>query len=106
MSPVERLRVSLLALPGVVEAKSRFGSRGNLAWRIGGREFAHLHSSSLLDLRLPRAAQARLRKDPRARFRRHASAWLEFEFRTAQDVADVLALARQAAAATKRGDGK
>ncbi|HTS22522.1 MAG TPA: luciferase family protein [Casimicrobiaceae bacterium] len=101
MSPTEQLRALLSALPGVVETRSRFGAAGRPAWCIDGREFAHLHSTTLLDLRLPRAAQARLRKDPRARFRRHASQWLELEFHTCEDVADLLALARKAAAAMK-----
>ena len=104
MRPSEQLCAELSALPGVVQSRSRFGSGRNPAWLIGGHEFAHLHSSSLLDLRLPRAAQASLRTDPRARFRRHPSSWLELEFHTAQDVADLLVLARQAVAAvTHRG---
>ena len=100
MKPVVKLRAELSALPGVVEASSRFSR--NLAWRIDGREFAHLHSDSLIDLRLPRPAQARLRKDPRAHFRRHPSAWVELEFHTAKDVLDLLPLAQQAAIAAKR----
>jgi hypothetical protein len=57
---------------------------------------------SLIDLRLPRVVQARLRGDPRAHFRRSASEWLEFEFRTPQDVADVVVLAREAWAAARK----
>ena len=103
MKPDHQLRAALCALPDVVESRSRFGSRRNPAWFVDGREFAHLHSESLLDLRLPRATQARLRKDSRAHFRRQASAWLELEFHTARDVVDLLALAKQAAAAARRG---
>jgi len=98
----DQLRTGLSALPGVAQAPSRVGSARNPAWFVAGREFAHLHSNSLLDLRLPPPKQARLRNDPRAHFRRHSSAWLELEFHTAQDVADLLGLARQAAAAAKR----
>jgi hypothetical protein len=101
MKPSEQLCAELSALPGVVQSQSRFGTGRNPAWLVDGHEFAHLHSSSLLDLRLPRAAQASLRTDSRAHFRRHPSAWLELEFHTAKDVADLLALARQAAAAAK-----
>jgi len=99
MTPARQLRESLNALPGVVEAGSRFSSNHATAWQIDGREFAHLHSNSLLDLRLPGAMQARLRHDPRAHFRRRPSAWVEFEFHNARDVADLLRLAREAAAA-------
>jgi len=106
MTPAKQLRESLTALPGVAETESRFGPSHAAAWQIDGREFAHLHSNSLLDLRLPPDVQARLRDDPRAHFRRHTSAWVEFEFHSAQDVADLLALARQAAAAAKQGRRK
>src|SRR5689334_22977389 len=102
MTPTEQLSAALSSLPGVVQKKSRFTSGGNTAWVVAGREFAHLHSSCLLDLRLPRAAQAGLRQDPRAHFRRHSSAWLELEFHTAADVVDLLAFAQQAAAAAKQ----
>jgi Family of unknown function (DUF5519) len=106
MNPTEQLRAALSALPGVVQKQSRFGSGQNPAWLIEGNEFAHLHSTSLLDLRLPRAVQASLRKDPRVHFRPHSSAWLELEFHTAQDVVDLVALAQKAAAAAKRGGRK
>jgi hypothetical protein len=106
MTPARQLRESLNALPGVVETGSRFSSDHAAAWQIDGREFAHLHSNSLLDLRLPGGLQARLRVDPRARFRRRPSAWVEFEFHSARDVADLLSLARQAAAAARQGRKK
>ena len=101
MSPNELLRTGLSALPGVELTRSRFGSGKNLAWRIEGREFAHLHSDTLLDLRLPRATQSRLRGDSRARFRAARSLWLELEFHTEQDVSDLLALAQEAVASLR-----
>ena len=106
MNASDQLRAALSALPGVAHAPSRVGSERSPAWFVAGREFAHLHSNSLLDLRLPSPLQARLRSDPRAHFRPHKSAWLELEFHTAQDVADLLGLARQAAAAAKRRGAK
>lgn len=96
MSPVEQLRAALAGLPGVEESASRFGARGRPAWSVSGREFAHLHAEDLLDIRLPRAVQSGLRDDPRARFRKGRSEWLEFEFHTSEDVAHVVSLARQA----------
>src|SRR4030095_1911654 len=95
MSPNELLRTGLSALPGVEFTRSRFGPGKNPAWRIEGREFAHLHSDMLLDLRLPRAIQSRLRGDSRARFRAGRSEWLELEFHSEQDVSDFLALPRE-----------
>jgi Family of unknown function (DUF5519) len=101
---LELLRAQLSALPGVECTRSRFGQGGRPAWRIGAREFAHLHSDTLLDLRLPRPVQARLRGDSRAHFRAGRSEWVEVEFHNEQDVPDLIALAQQALAAA-RGDG-
>jgi hypothetical protein len=95
----------LAAIPGVEITHSRFGSGANRAWRVGKREFAHLHSTTLIDLRLPRAMQATLRSDPRAHFRAGRSEWLEIEFHSAQDVAMIAALAREAAIAAQ-GKGR
>ena len=99
---VERLRAAISGLKGVQQGPSRFGSRRSLAWSVEGREFAHLHADDVVDLRLPRTVQARLRSDPRARFRKSTSEWLEFEFHTPEDVALVVALAREAWAAARK----
>jgi hypothetical protein len=101
MSAMEKLCTALSAIPGVAVGTSRFGSGSNLAWRVAGREFAHLHSASLIDIRLPRQLQARLRADPRAHFRTGRSGWLELEFHSPADVSEIAALARQAAAAAR-----
>lgn len=101
MSPVEQLRIALSSLPGVEQLPSRFGSRRNPAWLVAGREFAHLHADDVIDLRLPRALQASLKSDARARFRKGASEWLEFEFHSEADVADAASLARDAWSAAK-----
>ena len=105
MSPVEQLRAALAGLPGVEESSSRFGGQGRPAWSVSGREFAHLHADDLLDVRLPRAVQSALRGDPRARFRKGRSEWVEFEFHTSEDVAHVVSLARHAWAAARRPSG-
>ena len=102
MSPVERLRSALSGLPGVEQVPSRFGSRRNPAWVVSGHEFAHLHADDLLDLRLPRSVQVTLRSDPRARFRKSRSEWLELEFHSLEDVTHLESLARRAWAAAKR----
>ena len=98
----DQLREALSALPDTEQRPSRFGSRRNAAWSVRGREFAHLHADDLLDLRLPRAAQKRLRSDPKARFRKSASEWIELEFHTAEDVAHIAELARDAWTAARR----
>jgi hypothetical protein len=101
VSLTDQLRQALSALPDTEQNPSRFGSR-NAAWSVRGREFAHLHADHLLDLRLPRAAQAGLRSDPKAHFRKSASEWIELEFHTAEDVAQIAELAREAWTAARR----
>ena len=101
MSLTEQLYRALSALPEVEQTRSRFGSAGNPAWRVAGREFAHLHADDLLDLRLPRAVQVRLTSDPLAHFRASRSEWLELEFHTPADVEHLVALAHEAWAAAK-----
>ena len=96
MSAVEQLCEALGTIPGVTAGRSRFGARARRAWFAGRREFAHLHSPSVLDLRLPRGLQAKLRGDRRVHFRARASEWLEIEFRSTRDVADIAALANLA----------
>jgi hypothetical protein len=101
MNITDELCAALSAIPGAIAGRSQFGSRSTHAWRIGRREFAHLHSPSLLDLRLPRSIQTRLRTDPRAHFRAGRSEWLELEFHSHDDVVAVVALACEAAAAAR-----
>lgn len=101
MSPAEQLRIALSSLPEVEQSPSRFGSRRNPAWSVAGREFAHLHADDVIDLRLPRAIQARLRSDSKAHFRKGTSEWLEIEFHSDADVAHIASLAREAWAAAK-----
>ena len=102
MSPTEQMHLALCALPGVKQAGSRLGQPGRPAWCVNGREFAHLHADDLLDLRLPREVQARLKSDPLAHFRPARSEWLEFEFHNEAEVQHVVALAREAWAAVAK----
>jgi len=96
MSPVEQLRQILSELPDSEQSASRFGNHRNAAWSVLGREFAHLHADDLVDLRLPRNIQAGLRSNPKAHFRKSRSEWVELEFHTAEDVAQIALLAREA----------
>jgi hypothetical protein len=65
-----------------------------VAWFTGQREFAHLHSPEVLDIRLPKSAQDELRTDPRAIFRQNRSAWVEFKIESETDLDDALRLLR------------
>ena len=48
VSVVEQLQLALSSFPNVSQLPSRFGSRTNPAWSVAGREFAHLHTDTLL----------------------------------------------------------
>src|SRR5437899_13023187 len=86
VNTTDRLCAALAAIPEAEVGTSRFGSGDNPAWSIAGREFAHLHSASRIDLRLPRSLRAKLRSAPRAHFRKGRSEWLEFEFNSPADI--------------------
>jgi hypothetical protein len=56
MSPIETLLQELLATPGVEETEGDM--MGERSFRVGGREFMHLHGSSLLHIGLTREQKA------------------------------------------------
>jgi hypothetical protein len=76
-SPVAILRRKLDAIPDVEEATSRFGTGRHLAWRAGRREIAHLHSDTVIDIRIPAARQRALPHDARLMPRNSTSDWIE-----------------------------
>jgi len=94
MNATEALTRRLSLIPGVVSGPSRVGNPAHLAWFTGQREFAHLHSPEILDIRLPKSVQDELRTDPRATFRQHRSAWVEFRIESKTDIDDALRLLR------------
>jgi len=98
MSPAESLSLALRALPGVEQTRSRFGKARQLAWRVNGREFAHLHADDLIR---PSPSAGSTRADPRAHFRSSKSEWLEFEFHSERHVAELVVFASEAWAAAK-----
>jgi hypothetical protein len=101
---VERLlRERLAALPGLEEGTTRFGNGSGAAWRVGGREVAHLHAPDRIDVRVPRGDQRDLYDDPRASFRPRTSDWVELTVEAPEDVDLVCALVRRAARAAEGG---
>lgn len=102
MRPSEELSRKIRVLAGVEERPSRVGNPAHRAWFVGRREIAHLHSESVLDVRLPRADHAKLREDPRAVFRARPSDWVEFRIEGGADVEPALALVRTAWAAARK----
>ena len=102
MDPTALVMQALSSLPGATQGTSKVGNPQHTAWFVGGREFAHLHSDSMLDLRLPLAVQARLRGHALARFRSSRSQWLELTFCSPEEAQFVASVAREAWAAASR----
>ena len=95
MSAAEQLALRISALDDVATGRSRFNS-DHVAWAVDGREFAHLHDESHIDVRLPPIDQEGFRDDPRLVPRRSPSAWMELHFGMddVDELAELVALAR------------
>jgi hypothetical protein len=92
-----RLRERLALVDGISEAISRFGREVRLAWRAGAREIAHLHSTDVIDVRVPATLQRQWRNDPRMMPRRRRSDWIECRFKTHSDIEFIAMLVEIAA---------
>jgi hypothetical protein len=83
----------ILQMRGVTEKKSRWSD--NLAFYIGSKEFAHFHSSNVIDIRLTKRVIRELdlknQTDRRVQLR-SSSDWIEFSFRRSTDIARALEL--------------
>jgi hypothetical protein len=91
------LRARLAQSRNVIEATSRFGRDVRLAWRVGTQEIAHLHSSEIIDIRLPAVLQRQWRNDPRLLPRPRRSDWIECRVRSDDDVEFAVMLVEVAA---------
>ena len=91
------LRHKLDAFPDVKEATSRFGSDRRLAWRAGRCEIAHVHSESIVDVRIPAARQRALARDDRLMPRASRSDWIECRLSEPGDADYVVELIAHAA---------
>ena len=106
MTPTETLLQELLALPDVEEAEGDM--MGERSFRVGGREFMHLHGASLLHIGLTREQKAAALAAGDARAHPYApnSGAVELHLRTADQLPTArrlatLALERAAALATR-----
>ena len=86
MTPAETLVQELLALPDVEEAEGDM--MGERSFRIGGREFMHLHGTSLLHIGLTREQKAAATTAGEARPHPYApnSGAVELHLRTADQL--------------------
>jgi hypothetical protein len=90
---IEALETAALEISGVSTAPHRFGGLGFVRQ---GREFAHVHGSGLLDVKLTRERAAEIvaagQAQPHHVF--GPSAWISFQIRTRADCKAGLALLR------------
>ena len=82
----DQLAARAVALRGVVDGPSRFGSGKARAFTYHGKEFAHFHSASVIDVRVGRKGAKRWKDDPRLIPRKSASDWVELRIRGADDL--------------------
>ena len=102
MNVIDQLRARLAQLSGVVEATSRFGRENRVAWRAGTREIAHLHSTNVIDIRVPTVLQRQWRSDSRFTPRPRRSDWIEYCFRSPDDIELAAALIEMAAKSSRK----
>jgi hypothetical protein len=92
------LEAKIAALPGVEERVSRYGHGRSFA--AGGREIAHFHGETRMDVRLTREEIRRRRADgtldPRLVTRGAYSEWVEVTVTDTRDLAFALSLVEEA----------
>jgi luciferase-like monooxygenase len=98
MSVREELERRLLEIPGLNPGPSRYGH--GTSYFTGGREIAHFHGETRMDVRLTRD-EIRQRKaegtlDPRIRTRGPSAEWVEVQVVTTGDLAFALGLVEDA----------
>jgi hypothetical protein len=95
MEASRRIEREVTAWDGVTAGPHRFGG---VEFRLGGREFGHLHGDSLADLPFPRRIGEMLVETGRAE-RHHVlpdSGWVSKRIRSDEDVAETIELFRLA----------
>jgi len=94
----EQLELKIRELPGLVPGPSRYGHGS--AYRAGGREVAHFHGDSRMDIRITRDVirdrSAEGGFDARVRTRGDSSEWVEVRFSSSRDFPLVLSLLEEA----------
>lgn len=98
----DELTRAICALPGVQSGPSRFGGPG-AGFHVDGKELAHFHSGTEIDVRVPRREQRAFRDDPRVTTR--GGDWLVFRLRVREDVGACMQLVALAHADALRRAG-
>lgn len=93
-----KLELELVALPDLERRPSRFGD--SLSYFVGGREIAHFHGDSRMDLRLTRSEIRRLQAshalDHRIKTRGSYAEWAAIQVREDSDIPFILSLVEAA----------
>jgi hypothetical protein len=98
MSVREELERRLLALPDLERRPSRNGD--SMSYFVGGREIAHFHGDTRMDLRLTKEGIRRLKSeqalDHRVRTRGPSAEWAEVHVAELTDIPYALSLVEEA----------
>jgi len=98
MSIREELERRLTALPGLEKRPSRYGDAKS--YFVGGREIAHFHGDTRMDVRLTKEEIRRLKSegtlDHRVRTRGSSAEWAEVHVTDSKDIPYALSLVEEA----------
>jgi hypothetical protein len=98
MSVREELERRLSALPELEKRPSRYGD--SKSYFVGGREIAHFHGDSRMDLRLTKEEIRRLKSeqalDRRVRTRGPSAEWAEIHVTELKDIPYAISLVEEA----------
>jgi hypothetical protein len=98
MSVREELERRLFALPDLERRPSRYGH--SMSYFVGGREIAHFHGDTRMDLRLTKEGIRRLKSeqalDHRVRTRGSSAEWAEVHVAELTDIPYALSLVEEA----------
>jgi len=94
-APPRTVLAAVRAMPGVVEATSRFGGAG-LAFHVNDREFLHVHAPTRIDVRVTKPHARTLGGDARVASRPRPSDWVEVLVDDAAGIAFAIGVARVA----------
>jgi hypothetical protein len=98
MTVREELERRLTALPGLEKRPSRYGD--SKSYCVGGREIAHFHGDTRMDLRLTKEEIRRLKServlDHRVRTRGPSAEWAEVHVVELEDIPYAMSLVEEA----------
>jgi hypothetical protein len=98
VSPRQELELRLVQIPDIVPIKSRYGH--GVSYSCGGREIAHFHGDTRMDVRLTKEVIRELKLqgplDRRLKARGPSAEWIEVHVTDATDVPYAISLVEDA----------